>query len=194
MLYLFRRASFKGTICIITVLKACCRPLINAEPMCALTTTLFLLQQVLCHCLLCRKLTGSSFLTGFTLSDPGQSSPTSTNGHSEATAPKATFEWQSKSNSSLKVSTGLQESSLTMTFYGCSKCPSTLYKTCKEGFPGIMILLAGSLDARIDVDGKSGEGDVFTETFKTPQVEFWVQHRVLWVREVEGAKQCQTFT
>jgi len=152
------------------------------------------LSKVLCHCLLCRKLTGSSFLTGFTLSDPEQSSPASTNGHSEITAPKTTFEWQSKSDSSLKVSTGLQESGLTMTFYGCSKCPSTLYKTCKEGFPGIMILLAGSLDGKNDDDGKQGKGDVLAETFKTPQVEFWVQYRVPWVQEVEGAVQCQTFT
>jgi len=146
--------------------------------------------KVVCHCLLCRKLTGSAFLIGYTLNDPKQAFPYDSDDLAE-TKPASTmgdFEWRSRSNCDLKVSTGLQESGLTMTFYGCSKCPSTLFKTCKEGFPGLMILLAGSLD------GKDGKAKGELEAFGSPQAELWVQHRLSWVKEIEGAKQCQTFT
>jgi len=45
-----------------------------------------------------------------------------------------------------------------------------------------------------EVDGKGGkQGDALAESFGGPQVEFWVQHRLPWVREVDGATQLQTF-
>jgi hypothetical protein len=119
-------------------------------------------------------LTGSAFLTGIRLKDPQQNN----SGVSEGD-----FAWTSKSQSELKVSTGRQEAGLTMTVYGCSKCPSNLFKTCKEGFPGVMILLAGALD-----------DDHMLPQFGEPDAEFWVQHRLPWVKEVVGAKQFQAFT
>ena len=96
---------------------------------------------------------------------------------------KEDFVWKSKSQSQLRETSGLQESGLKMTFYGCGKCPSTLYKTCKEGFPGRLILLAGSLD-----------DDHMLPQYGVPEAELWVQHRLPWVKEIDGAKQCQTFT
>ncbi|KAJ9608651.1 hypothetical protein H2200_006422 [Cladophialophora chaetospira] len=141
--------------------------------------------KVVCHCLLCRKLTGSAFLTGYTLNDPEQASPGGSDNPAETkpSSTKGDFAWQSKSGSPLKVSTGLQETGLTMTFHGCGKCPSTLFKTCKEGFPGVLILLAGSVD----------EDDASLK-YGTPEAELFVPHRMPWIREIEGAKQCNAFT
>ena len=140
-------------------------------------------KKVVCHCLLCRKLTGSAFLTGYTLNDPKQASP---NGSENPAATKPStmgdFAWESKSSSPLKVSTGLQESGVTMTFHGCTKCPSTLFKTCKEGFPGLLILLAGSVD-----------GEYVSPKYGTPEAELFVPHRLPWIKAIEGAKQCQAF-
>lgn len=122
-------------------------------------------------------------MTGYTLDDPEQSHGANNPAETKPSSIAADFAWESKSKSHLKVSTGLHESGITMTFYGCSKCPSTLFKTCKEGFPGIMILLAGSVD-----------GEYVSPKYGIPMAELWVPHRLPWVKEIDGAKQCQAFT
>lgn len=78
-----------------------------------------------------------------------------------------------------------------MKFYGCSKCPSTLYKRAPDGFPGSLIVLAGSLDG--NGEGEKPRAEDGLEGFGTPQVELWVKHRLPWLPEVKGAKQCQEF-
>lgn len=83
----------------------------------------------------------------------------------------------------------VHETGLDITFYGCAKCPSTLYKRAPAGFPGVLIVLAGTLD------GGAGEARAAggLEGFGSPQVELWVKYRLPWLQEVKGAKQCQGF-
>ncbi|KEF57569.1 uncharacterized protein A1O9_05487 [Exophiala aquamarina CBS 119918] len=98
----------------------------------------------------------------------------------------------SKTSSAVRETTGVHEVGLDMTFYGCSKCPSTLYKRAPGGFPGVVIVFAGGLDGGDGADGKA-RADGGLEAWGTPQVELWVKHRLPWVGEVKGAKQCQEF-
>jgi len=110
----------------------------------------------------------------------------------ETPPPGASFHLTSKTSSAPRETTGVHENGLAMTFYGCSKCPSTLYKRAPVGFPGALIVLAGALDGSEDDGGKMrGEGGL--EGFGTPQVELWVKYRLPWLQEVKGAKQCQEF-
>lgn len=81
-----------------------------------------------------------------------------------------------------------------MTFYGCAKCPTTLYKRAPGGFPGVLIVFAGALDGA--AGGGSGElrgQGGLEEGLGSPQVELWVKYRLPWLQEVKGAKQCQAF-
>ena len=80
------------------------------------------------------------------------------------------------------VSTNIKhESGMSMTFYGCNNCPSTLYKQA-DGFPGMTIILAGTLDGE---DGLATEGK--------PDAELWVKYRVPWLNAVEGCQQFEEF-
>lgn len=148
-------------------------------------------RQALCHCHTCRKLTGSAYATAFLVPDPADSttsaSPAATSpADADTDKPKADFKCTSKTSTPPRTTQGTHETGLAMTFYSCSKCPSTLFKEAKAGFPGVLIVFAGTLDA--DADGRDG-----LEALGAPQAELWVKYRLPWLREVEGAKQCQEF-
>ncbi|KAI1608061.1 Mss4-like protein [Exophiala viscosa] len=136
------------------------------------------LMKAICHCLTCRKVTGSAYATAFLLPDPDavSASPAAT------PEPKFTdFKLQSKTDTPLKQSAGVHEVGLDMTFYGCSKCPSTLFKRANGPFLGVLILFGGCLDS----------SDL--EELGVPQAELWVKYRLPWIKELERAKQCQEF-
>lgn len=142
------------------------------------TLTLQYRWQALCHCLTCRKLSGSGYTTCFLVPDPDSSPEAASN-----------FKLESKTNTPLRESSAVHEIGLKIDFFGCAKCPSMIYKTAPDGFPGVLILFAGSLDG--------GEGDLRAkggaEALGSPQAELWVKYRLPWLREVDGAKQCQQF-
>ncbi|KIV80400.1 hypothetical protein PV11_07901 [Exophiala sideris] len=136
------------------------------------------LMKAICHCLTCRKVTGTAYTTAFLLPDPDavSESPAAT------PAPKPTdFKLQSKTDTPLKQSVAMHEVGLEMTFHGCSKCPSTLFKKANGPFLGVLILFGGCLD-----------GGGFEELGE-PQAELWVKYRLPWIKELEGVKQCQGF-
>ncbi|KIW15735.1 hypothetical protein PV08_05785 [Exophiala spinifera] len=136
------------------------------------------LTKAICHCLTCRKLSGSSYTTCFLIRDP-DSGP-------EAAAQ---FKLQSKTDAPLRESSTIHETGVKINFFGCAKCPSIIYKTAPEGFPGVIIMFAGSLDGdEGDLRAKGG-----AEGLGSPEAELWVKYRLPWVKELDGAKQCQQF-
>lgn len=144
------------------------------------------LNQAICHCLTCRKLTGSAYATAFLLPDPDtiSDSPAAT------PAPKtADFKVQSKSNTPLKQSFAVHEAGIDMTFHGCGRCPSTLFKRANGPFSGVLILFGGCLDGG-DGDTRAAGG---LEDLGPPQAELWVKYRLPWIKELDGVKQCQEF-
>ena len=130
--------------------------------------------------------------------DTPASSP-SESSHSAA----GTFQVQSGSGARLRETRAVHsEAGLEMIFSGCANCPSTLYKRAPAGFPGMIIVLAGSLDASDQVGGGNGNGldgavnvrgAQGLEQWGSPQAELWVKHRLPWLTQVPGAKQCQMF-
>ncbi|KAK5074614.1 hypothetical protein LTR70_010120 [Exophiala xenobiotica] len=89
----------------------------------------------ICHCLTCRKLTGSTYATALLM--PEDSLKTNAN-------PPL-------------VTNAAHQVGMKMQFHGCDSCPSTLYKTA-AGFPGVKIVFAGTLDGKDDIatEGKPG--------------------------------------
>jgi hypothetical protein len=69
-----------------------------------------------------------------------------------------------------------------MAFFGCQKCPSTLYKTAPAGFPNTLVVFAGCLDDDDD-----------DQEAAAPQAELWVKYRLPWIEPIPGAKQCREF-
>lgn len=89
----------------------------------------------------------------------------------------------------MRQTSTVHETGMGINFFGCAKCPSTLYKKAPDGFPGVLVVFAGCLDG--------GEGDLRAkggaEELGDPEAELWVKHRLPWVTELKGAKQCQEF-
>lgn len=156
--------------------------------------------KALCHCLTCRKLTGSAYATAFLIPDPDYDSDSPASTAPTPTAHKKSgsgeFKLHSLTNTPAKQTEATHETGLAMTFHSCAKCPSTLYKTAKDGFPGLLVVFAGCLDAEQE-DGGGGEttrrAQGGLEGWGTPQAELFVKYRLPWVKEVEGAKQCEEF-
>lgn len=84
--------------------------------------------QCICHCLTCRKLTGSTFVAGIMV---------------PVTQIKANTE-------SYKTSSTTHEVGMHMQFYGCPDCPSTLYKTA-DALGDAAIVFGGNLDGKDDL-------------------------------------------
>ncbi|KAK5044520.1 hypothetical protein LTR84_010731 [Exophiala bonariae] len=136
----------------------------------------------ICHCLTCRKLTSSAYTPCILVPDPASAT--------ETPPPGVSFELSSKSNSKPRETTTVHETGMEIKFYGCSKCPSTLYKRAPGGFPGVLIVLAGTLDG---AEGELRAQGGLEEGFGSPQVELWVKYRLPWLQEVKSAKQCEGF-
>lgn len=133
--------------------------------------------------------------------DTAASPSSSPEGETTATAPASTFKIQSSSGTRLRETRALHsEAGLEMIFSGCANCPSTLYKRAPAGFPGMIIVLAGNLDASDEEGvgvgvgvGARVRGAGGLEQWNGPQAELWVKYRLPWVTQVPGAKQCQMF-
>ena len=74
------------------------------------------------------------------------------------------------------------ETGMGLHVYSCPACGNSVGKTA-DGFPGIFIVWAGTLD---------GDEEEWAKTVE-PQAELWVKYRADWVGEIQGAKQCQEF-
>jgi hypothetical protein len=81
---------------------------------------------------------------------------------------------------SAKNWTGTHESGKKLTVYFCGDCGTTIYKT-HELFPGMVVILAGTLD---DPQG--------LEQAK-PMVELFSKHRVSWLPGLSWTEQKEEF-
>ncbi|OCK74281.1 hypothetical protein K432DRAFT_386903 [Lepidopterella palustris CBS 459.81] len=110
---------------------------------------------VLCHCLQCRKLTSSAFTTNLLV----PSSAVTITGE-----PKH-YDFVQETGDKFKTSF-------------CGECSTLICKeTDADGFQGLLILEAGSLDGGF-------------EEFK-PAAEIFVKHRTAWLGELNGLAQFQ---
>jgi hypothetical protein len=109
--------------------------------------------KALCHCLTCRKITSStSAIT--------------------ALIPQAQFD-ATTSSPHYRTYTTVHEAGIPLTVSFCANCSSACWKTAEGGWPGVVIVFAGTLDG----DGqKGGVGDI------NPDAELWVKHRVPWLK------------
>ncbi|PMD46988.1 hypothetical protein L207DRAFT_477886 [Hyaloscypha variabilis F] len=122
-------------------------------------------QQALCHCLPCRKVSGSTHTTNLLIPLPAF---TITSGQQH-----------------LKSYSLPHPSGMTLTLHWCENCGTKIYKEGDaEAFKGIAIVQAGTLD--------EGEGGLEIGEVKVG-VELYVKDRVGWLGEREGTAQCQTF-
>jgi hypothetical protein len=122
----------------------------------------------LCHCLPCRKISGSAFTTN--LSVPGTN---------------FTFLVGTEKLKSFAVK---HPSGITFTIHFCETCATKIYKEGdSDGLKGVFIVQAGTLDL---ADGEKGMG------IKDVKVgaELWIKNRVGWLEERKGAMQCQEFS
>ena len=101
--------------------------------------------QVLCHCLTCRKLSGSTNAMAAMVPEPALKS----------------------SGDKARVTYGTHETGMKFDFYGCESCPSTLYKSA-DGYPGVLFVFLGNLDE--DQEGVAGKPTV--EMFTKYRVEW----------------------
>lgn len=93
--------------------------------------------QVICHCLTCRKLTGSPYLACCLVPDDAVKVNVAPPQVTEAT----------------------HEVGMKLQFYGCDNCPTTIYKKA-DGMAGFKIVFAGTLDGKdaIETEGKPEAG------------------------------------
>ncbi|KPI42915.1 uncharacterized protein AB675_2079 [Cyphellophora attinorum] len=112
--------------------------------------------QCLCHCLSCRRITG-------------------TTAASVALIPKADFQTTASAESvpSFRQNTITHEAGMQITYVFCSDCGTTCWKTANAGWPDQIIVFTGTLD------------DASFEQFK-PDAEFWVKYRAPWLESLEG--------
>jgi len=61
-----------------------------------------------------------------------------------------------------------------MTPFFCGNCGTGLWKEAESRFPGLKIVLVGTLDGE-GIEAKSMQ----------PQFELWTQHRVPWVKALD---------
>jgi hypothetical protein len=118
---------------------------------------------VLCHCLTCRKLTGSAYTTSLLI-------------------PSNNFTILSGSEN-LKSYIATHETGLKFTLHFCQKCGTKIYKVNQKDSE-VYIVQAGTLDGG---DAGMGLGDVKLVA------ELWVGHRVGWLEEMKGLAQLKAF-
>lgn len=132
-----------------------------------LLETLTLPLKALCHCISCRKATGSTYTT-------------------TVLVPTSAFTFLSGAES-LKSYTTIHESGLDFTFKFCPKCATKIYKQSNSpSFADVFIVFAGNFDK------EPGEQTMGIEDVKV-DAEFWTQYRVGWLEIVEGARQALKF-
>jgi hypothetical protein len=123
--------------------------------------------KALCHCLSCRKVTGSTNTTC-------------------ALVPTKAFSITSGSNN-LKSFSTIHETGLKFTFKFCSTCGTTIYKEAESGaFGDVFIVMAGTLDK------DPGEKTMGLEDVKIG-AELFVKYRVSWLEGMGEVGQCQEF-
>lgn len=124
--------------------------------------------QVICHCLTCRKVTGSTNSVCLLV-------------------PSTHFTFLS--SSALKRIITKHETGMELELNFCGDCGSLL---CKEpqgdANQGVKIVFAGTLDG----DNETTQSLALDKL--KPEAELWVAHRVSWLQPIEGAAQLQGFT
>jgi hypothetical protein len=117
--------------------------------------------KALCHCLTCRKLTSSTSAMTILLPTPQFSVPESTT-----------------SSEHYRTYTAVHETGVELTAHFCANCSSVCWKTSEQGWPGFVVVFAGTLH---EADhGKGGVAEV------SPDAELWIKHRVPWLRSLGG--------
>ncbi|KAJ5779185.1 hypothetical protein N7457_006905 [Penicillium paradoxum] len=100
------------------------------------------MQKVICHCLSCRKITGSTYTTNFAF-------------------PEEKF---SLLSGSLRECTRRHECGMDITVFFCGNCGSTIYKKATEQtFYGLIILLAGTVDEGEGVEQAAPEREFWVK-------------------------------
>ena len=126
--------------------------------------------QVTCHCLACRKISGSTNVYGLAVP--------AANLRFTAGAPKG--------------HRAVQESGLDIDVRFCGDCGSALAKAVDDPAAGpVYIVFAGTLDPD-DADDDDDAHRRLLAQFK-PQAELFVKHRVPWLPEIPGTAQCREF-
>ncbi|KIW86716.1 uncharacterized protein Z519_12702 [Cladophialophora bantiana CBS 173.52] len=117
--------------------------------------------KAICQCITCRHVSGSVFTTNIVVPE----------GNFKVTV------------GTPKTYATTQDSGMTLTYSFCANCGNVISKVGDaEGFPGVILILAGSLD---NVSG--------VETAE-PGVEFYVSKRASWLPELIGKGQMQDFS
>ncbi|KAJ5371901.1 hypothetical protein N7517_003907 [Penicillium concentricum] len=106
-----------------------------------------------CHCLSCRKISGGTHTLNLLI-------------------PEDKFRVTEGTATSY---TEMHESGMKLTINFCSKCGCYIYKT-HEKFPGMVVILAGTLDAPDALEQAK------------PEAELYSQHRVRWLPDFGWAE------
>lgn len=117
---------------------------------------------IACHCLPCRKTSGTPCSYNLLL-------------------PSANVEVTSGTP---KTFTRKGDSGKDVTYHFCGYCPSLLYVTI-EVLPGMTGVKVGTLDG----DGLS---EALGDAGKRPDMEAYIKHRFVWAQEMEGVEQRET--
>lgn len=99
--------------------------------------------KALCHCLTCRKVTGSTYLTSIMVKDDDFTTNAST------CASHKTFDTK-------------HEVGMPITFHFCSDCGTKCWKTA-GGWPGAKIIFAGTLDGETDLEDAKPDAELWTK-------------------------------
>ncbi|KAH8107700.1 Mss4-like protein [Cristinia sonorae] len=124
-----------------------------------------------CHCLNCKKFTGTVFTTSVIF--PGGSS----------TITKGTPATYHDAN---------QDSGNALTRVFCPNCSSPLYIIGGDVGKTLAVFYSALDDFNVPVDPHPAEGGDVKRTAVRPTLEYYVKDRVSWVAPVPGAEQAQT--
>ncbi|KAJ5637446.1 hypothetical protein N7490_007325 [Penicillium lividum] len=98
--------------------------------------------KMICHCLSCRKITGSTYSTNFII-------------------PESNF---SLVSGTLKKCTAKHENGMDLTLNFCENCGITIYKTATLNiFDGVIVLLAGTVDEGQGVEKAKPERELWVK-------------------------------
>lgn len=96
--------------------------------------------QATCHCLSCRKISGSTNTLNLLLPE----------------------DKLLVTHGSPKTHTSMHESGMKLTVYFCGECGCAVYKT-HEKFPGMVVVLAGTLDGPNELEKWKPEAELYSQ-------------------------------
>ncbi|KAJ6021156.1 hypothetical protein N7540_006660 [Penicillium herquei] len=96
----------------------------------------------ICHCLSCRKISGSTYTTNLIIPEPNFSLISGT----------------------LKECTAKHENGMDLTLHFCQNCGTTIYKTATlDMFAGVLVLLAGTVDGGQGIEKAKPKSELWTK-------------------------------